>query len=144
MTNKIKVGAVAYRQKNRAVEWFLVKSKSKDGWEIPKSDTKSGESSVRAAIRFLKDNLGINASVVDEAARGTATFSTKGAPKELSLIYYLMKRLVGTVEEGNLTTDGKWLSYGSAYRNLRLAREQKVLKQANILLKKCAKTSKSQ
>jgi hypothetical protein len=92
MIQKIIAGAVAYREHKGATEWFVVKSPDKDTWELPKSDVKSGESSVSAILRFMKDSLGMKATVLEEAGRASATVAHGGSSLEQKLVFYIIKQ----------------------------------------------------
>lgn len=139
--DKLVTGAVTYRDKDGGVEWYVVKSRLReDRWELPKSDVKRGESSVQAIIRHTQENLGVKATVMDEAGRLNVTTTYQGAPVEEKVIFYLMRNVRGDiVDRTNMTTEvntyGEWLKYASAKRRLSLVREQRMLAQAQGIVK---------
>ena len=61
--------AAVYKKDGDDVLWFLIKEKEGGGWEIPKTVTKNGESSVRASIRALGEQGGMRVKVLEEVGR---------------------------------------------------------------------------
>lgn len=148
ITDKLIAGALAYRERSGGVEWFLVKSKDSSAagktgsLEIPKSDVRRGESSVSAAIRYLKESAGLRITVLEEAGRMNVTIKNNGQSQDARVIVYLMRQGTGK-PEFPATLRGLWLKYASARRKLELAREQKVLGQANDVLRQWQKAKKA-
>lgn len=145
MVNKIITGAVAFREKKGTVEWFLVKSPNGQSWELPKSDVRSGESSVSAILRFLKEGLGVKTTVMEEAGRANSTVNSNGSQLEQKLFYYLMRQSKSVPEDGlpfgsMIKVETEWFPYAAAKRKLSLIREQKMVAQANDILKEWRKT----
>lgn len=145
ITDKIIAGALAYREKRGGIEWFLAKSSSNGGFEIPKSDVRRGESSVSAAIRYMKETAGLRALVQEEAGRISVTARVGGQPGLSAKVYvYLMKQGSGNGRsEFPQTLPGQWFKFPFAKKKLDLAREQKVLSQANGILRQWQKAKKA-
>lgn len=144
MNDKIIAGALAYREKRGTVEWFLAKIGPNGGLEIPKSDVRRGESSVSAAIRYLKETAGLRALVQEEAGRISVTTKSGGQPVDAKVYVYLMKQGSGNGRsEFPQTLEGQWLKFPLARKKLDLAREQKVLSQANSILRQWQKAKKN-
>lgn len=122
-----------FRFRHQHQEWLLVKKAGGD-WEIPKFEAKKSESSVRAVLRSLVEEHGIQSRVLEEVSRTTTTAKVKGENINKKIIFYIAKK---NLEDGNVNkeTQIKWFPYGSAKRNVNLAREKKVLMEANKLLK---------
>jgi ADP-ribose pyrophosphatase YjhB (NUDIX family) len=137
-TNSMIGGAVIYRKKNGVTKWFLAKSDEDGGWELPKRLVRTGESSVQAAIRYVRDDGGIRVTVLEEAGRMNVSASVKGKPTATKLLFYLMRGKYAK-EEGLVYFEGEWMPYSSARRRLSLLREKKVLGQANMVLRRWRK-----
>ena len=133
MINKLVAGIVAYRDKKGGTEWFVIKTAESSGWELPKMDVRRGESSARAAIRLM-DDFGESARILEEAGRATVSTTSNGESVDQKLIFYLMRRGIGGMVAIK-KVDGKWIPYASAKRSLALVREQRILQQANAVLK---------
>ena len=136
-------GAVTYRDKKGTPEWYIIKSRANNQWELPKSDVRGGESSVSAILRYMKETLGIKASVLEEAARAKLTVTQNGASAEQNLYFYIMKQGKSAPDELPIKLaieiEGEWVNYSTAKRKLSLVREQKALTQANDYLKQWQK-----
>jgi hypothetical protein len=146
MVQKIIAGAVAFREHKGATEWFVIKSNDKETWELPKSDVKSGESSVSAILRYMKDSLGMKATVLEEAGRATATANHGGSSIEQRLVFYIIRQggkasaeELATVPRSTVRVNGQWVAYPAVKKKLNLIREQKMVVQANDYLKECKK-----
>lgn len=139
MADKLITGAVACRKRKGQTEWLLVQSAQNSGWEIPKDAVRRGESSVGAAIRFMTEENGLRARVLEEAGR--ATSQAKDGTEE-KLIFYLMYLAGGTdtaAWKEKKKTEIKWFPYVSAGKKLSLAREKRILKQANNVFREWQK-----
>lgn len=145
MASKIITGAVAFREKRGGTtEWFLVKPSDSKLWELPKSDVRGGESSVSAILRYLKEGLGVKAMVLEEAGRANSTLSNSGTQLEQKLIFYLMRQSKSVPEDGlpiasSIKVINDWFPYSSVKKKLGLVREQKMVVQANNILKEWKK-----
>lgn len=142
-TIKTITGAVAYREKKNSPEWYIVKKKDSNNWELPKSDVRGGESSVSAIIRYMNESLGIKAQVLEEASRTKLTVNLNGAPTEQNLYYYIMRQGKSIPDEFPIklliSVEGEWVSFAIAKRRIELVREQKALIGANDYFKECQK-----
>lgn len=146
MTQKLTAGAVAFREHKGAIEWFVIKTADKDTWELPKTDVKSGESSVSAILRYMNDSLSMKATVLEEAGRASATVNHNGSAIEQKLIFYIIRQggkatpedLVD-IPKGTIKATGQWFAYPAVKKKLGLVREQKMIVQANDYLKECKK-----
>lgn len=134
MADKLTSGAVVYRSKGSSAQWFV--TQSKDGsCELPKVQVRPGESSVQAILRFLRENTGLKVTVLEEAGRTRAKVSINGKMQAVQLIFYLLKG-DDSGEEGPIFLEGEWMPYTKTRRKLALVREQKILSQANMVLRK--------
>ncbi len=122
--------------------WFIAKVTEESDWEIPKATAKRGESSVRAAIRSMAEQGGMNTKVLEEVGRagGAAMMNGKTLPQRY--LFYLMVRQEGSGEETLEFADSVWLEYGQAIRKLSQKRDQMMLRDANALLKKLERDKK--
>ena len=134
-------GAVVCRKKSSGeYAWLLVKLSEEEGWEIPKVAVRKGESSVRASIRMMGEQGGMNARVIEEAGRfnSAATVNDRVIPKRL--LYYLMIQKSGGEIVG--FKESSWFESAKAQKKLQQKRERDVLKEAKVLLKEWLKKTK--
>ncbi len=143
VTNQIlTAGAVVCRKKtNGEYVWLLVKLSEEEGWEIPKVAVRRGESSVRASIRMMGEQGGMNARVIEEAGRFQSTAVVNGRTIPKRLLYYLMIEKSGGEIVG--FKEYQWLDYAKAQKKLGSKREKDVLKEAKALLKEWLKKKKT-
>lgn len=131
-------GILVLRPKDKKDTKWLITKKDKDSdWELPKALARKGESSVRAGIRMMSEQAGINAKVAEEVGRSGGATKLNGEAVSQRTIYYLMT----TRDEGeNLTFfEMEWLDYNKAVRRLALKQEQQMLREARNLFKKISK-----
>jgi len=107
----------------------VIKNSENDSWEIPKTVVRKVESSVRAIIRMLGEQCGMNVRVIEEAGRsgGITTINGKTVPQRH--IYYLAKMLSAQGEILGFE-EYRWLEYAQAIRKLSTKRERAILKAA--------------
>jgi len=128
---------VVKRAKSGRHYWFLVKQSDEEGWEIPKTVVRKGESSVRASIRMTGEQGGMNAKVLEEVGRSGGSTTLKGKVVPRRLIYYLLQfeasgEVLGFVEHG-------WLEYKNARKKVTSKSEKEMLKQAKTIYEKWKK-----
>ena len=130
-------GAVIFKEYRGKQTWLVVKRSEENGWEIPKTVVRKGESSVKAAIRMMGEQGDMAAQVLEEAGRAGGSISINGKVVPQKNIYYLMmQRSTGEILGFE---KHKWLEYSKAARRLGSKREQSMLKQAKKELRKWKK-----
>ncbi len=120
--------AVVYKDEGKKRFWFITKSDKDEDWELPKTVSRKGESSVRAAIRMMAEQGGMRAKVLEEAGRSGGATKVNGNPVSQRLLYYLMNFRDG--EDALGYADVEWLEYDKAVRRLGAKRDQQMLREA--------------
>ena len=132
-------GAIVFKEDRGKLTWFVVKQTDDGDWEIPKVVVRKVESSVRASLRMVGEQGGMDVKVLEEAGRsgGVVTVNNKVLPQRQ--IYYLLHCTSG---DGDVVgfSEYEWLEYASAIRKLTSKRERLMLKQARDEYKKWKKT----
>ncbi len=133
--------AVVYKRVGDKPVWFLVKQKVDSDWELPKTNARRGESSVRSVIRMMGEQAAMNVKVREEVGRAGGAALVGGQTIPQRQIYYLMvckeaKEILGFI-------DFEWLDYAKAIRKLKNKKEIAMLKAARDLLKELDKKKKS-
>lgn len=126
-------GAIVSRKRtNGKWVWLLTKNESGE-WEFPKTMVRKGESSVRAVLRTITEQGGMNARIIEEAGdySSTATINGKSMPKRL-VYYVLFQKSSGEIIGLN---SPKWFEYTDAIKKLESKREQQSLKIAREQIK---------
>lgn len=132
---KIILSAVpcVFRKVNGEIEWFLVKTDKDKDWELPKTMVKPVESSVRAAIRMLSENAGMDAKVLEEIGRvGGATRINDRIATQRTL-YYLMlfktgRQILGFVE-------AEWFPHAQTLKKIKAKKDIQFIKDAKAMIK---------
>jgi len=131
-------GAVVFRRlKNGKEQWLIAKQSEDSDWEIPKVIVRKGESSVRAAIRYMAETGGMNARVLEEVGRvgGSAVVNGKVIPRR-HIYYLMMQRSAGEVLGFEETT---WFDLKRAQKKLSLKKEKELIREAGKILKEWQK-----
>lgn len=131
-------GAVVFRRlKNGKEQWLVIKQSADSDWEIPKVVVRKGESSVRAAIRYMAETGGMNARVLEEVGRmgGSAVVNGKVIPRRH--IYYLMMQRSSGETLGFEET--RWFDLNKVQKKLFQKKEKELLKAAGKILKEWQK-----
>lgn len=133
--------AVIYKKVKDKPVWFLIKQKEDGDWEIPKTNARRGESSVRSVIRMMGEQAAMNVKVLEEAGRsgGAALVGDQTIPQRT--IYYLM--YCKEAKEILAFVDSDWFDYAKAVKKLKNKKDINMLKSARDLLKEIDKKKKA-
>lgn len=137
-------GFVVYKLvKGGKPQWFLVKQKDKDGWEIPKTPVRRGESSVRASIRATSENAGMRANILEEIGRASGQAKIAGKSVSQKIIYYLMI----CKDQGEILGYGmnecEWVSFPVFVKRIVSKREVSIAKSAKKMMTDIEKKKKA-
>ena len=133
-------GAIVYKKVNNKPVWFIVKQKEDSDWEIPKTNARRGESSVRAVIRMMGEQAAMNVKVIEEVGRSGGATIVGGNTIPQRTIYYLM--FCKDAKEVLAFTDTLWLDYAKAVKKLKNKKDIAMLKTARDLLREIDKKKK--
>ena len=152
-------GAIVYRQTRGKKRWLLVRQpEDSDEWEVPKITARKAESSARAAMRLMMEQVDMDTQILEEAGRAGGSATINGKVVAQRYLYYIMlfkekdedaeedKRDVKKDEDkvklqGFAESD--WFEYAQAVRKLRSKRERLMLKQGREELRKWEKAEKN-
>ncbi len=132
--------AVVYRKSKDKPVWFIVKQKENSDWELPKTNARRGESSVRSVIRMMGEQAAMNVKVQEEVGRSGGAALVGGITIPQRTIYYLM--LCKEANEVLSFLDFDWLEWGKAIKKLKSKKDIAMLKAARDLLKEIDKKKK--
>ncbi len=134
-------GAILYRDNKNKKQYLIVKNKEGDGWEFPKVTVRKGESSVRAVIRVIGEQMGISPRVLEEVGRSTATVNLNGKSVSQKYYYYLVMQRSANGEILGFN-DFTWLDYSQVSKKLSLKRDKDMFRDTKAVLKEWEKTKK--
>lgn len=133
-------GATVFKERRGKVLWLLVKPGRDDGWQLPKSVVRRGESSVRSTINTVRLLAGMRCFVLEEVGRVSSTTTHKSMPLTRRIIYYLVQQRGGNGEAGYAKL--AWVEHIKARSQLGTASEKRMLAQARIVLSEWRKQDK--
>jgi precorrin-6x reductase len=152
-------GAIVYRATKGKKRWFLARQSEGDEWEIPKIVARKAESTARAAMRLMLEQVDIDTQVLEEAGRAGGSATINGKVVSQRHLYYIMlfKEKNEEEEEENRKKRGEekkkeivigfeefgWFEYAQAVRKLRSKRERLMIKQGRQELRKWEKAEKN-
>ncbi len=133
--------AVVYKKIKDKPIWFLVKQKEDSDWEIPRTNARRGESSVRSVIRMMGEQAAMNVKVLEEVGRfgGAALVGGNTIPQRT--IYYLM--VCKEANEVLSFLDYDWVDVAKGVRKLKNKKDISMLKAARDLLKELDRKKKA-
>ncbi len=125
--------AIVYRKVKDKPHWFVVKQKEDFEWELPRTNARRGESSVRSVIRMMGEQAAMNVKVQEEVGRAGGAAMIGGQTIPQKQIYYLL--VCKEAHEVLSFLDYDWLEYSKATRKLKNKKDLAMLKVAKDLLK---------
>ena len=134
--NVVLVGAACVVKESKGKKrWLVVKQNEKEGWELPKTMVRRGESSAKAVIRMTTEKGSMTAKIIEEAGRAGGATTVNGKTLPQRTLYYLML-LKNASKESIGFYDAQWFEYAKAVRSLPSKRERAMLKSAREAYKK--------
>ena len=136
-------GAITYKKGRGKDWWLLVKRDVDSDWEIPLTNVRKVESSVRASIRTMQEMGGMRVKVLAEAGRSGGSTVVNGKTVPLRYLYYLIKYLDEAGEPIGFH-EMKWFGYAEAVRKLKQKRDRAMIKAAREELERLRKSEEGQ
>jgi ADP-ribose pyrophosphatase YjhB (NUDIX family) len=129
MTIVPQAGAVAFRASAHGSDVLLVRAKKDPTvWVFPKGHVESGESIETAALRELREEAGVQGTIVD--ALGTLEFQS--GSERVQVAYFLV-RYTGDVPPAE-SRERRWCSYDEAHELLGFPNARRLLESARPLM----------
>lgn len=125
---------VIFRQgkEEKTPKWFIVRTADNDGWEIPRSIVRRGESSVRAGLRMTSEQGGMRTRMLEEVGRSSGAAKVNGKPTTQRTIYYLLHCKDGGEVIG--FTEHEWVEHKVALKRLTNKKDISMMADAKTLL----------
>ncbi len=141
---QISIGvAMVFRDFKGKRQWFIVRQKEEDDWELPKVTVRKGESSVRSVIRLTGEQAGMTVRVLEEAGRASSSTIINGKSIPQKIYYYLMVQKSGGLDPIGFQ-EFQWLEYGQAVKKVTVKRDKEMFLEAKNVLKEWEKNHKKQ
>jgi 8-oxo-(d)GTP phosphatase len=118
-------GGVVWRQGGESIEVALVHRPRYDDWTLPKGKLRSGEATLAAAVREVREELGAEVAVSRRVA--TSEYDVGGLTK--TVMYWAMRFVGGGFTENPEVDKVSWFTPKSALKRLTYDLDRKVLRQ---------------
>ncbi|MCX6726127.1 MAG: NUDIX domain-containing protein [Candidatus Shapirobacteria bacterium] len=145
MTTKreFSAGGIVFRKEKKGFLWLLIKPNGHLEWRFPKGKINKSESSVAAAKREVKEEAGIEVKILEKIGEIKFFFTEDKQKIFKTVIFYLMEYVKESEDGFESETEAiEWLSFNKAEKRLAFDKEQKLLREAEVLRQKIAKDSK--
>lgn len=123
-------GIVIYRGK---ILLLYKNFKSKyDGWVLPKGTVEAGETYEETALREVREETGVRASIVKYIGKSQYSFVVPEDTVEKEVHWYLMSSdsYFSRPQREEFFTDSGYYKFHEAYHLLKFANEKQILEQA--------------
>ncbi len=136
---QISAGGVAFRRRARQVEVALISVGTPPRWQLPKGLVDSGESSVEAAAREVREEAGIETEALDLIERVEYWYyaTERGARVRYHKFvdFYLMRYRRGDVRRhDHEVNEARWVEIGQAQGQLAFKSERGVVERARAMI----------
>lgn len=108
---------------------------NKSYWGFPKGHLNEGESSKDAALREVKEEVGLDAEIIDKVGVSKYFFEWEGEKIFKVVTIFLMKAKTGQITiQAEEILEARWVNVDEALELLSFANDKKLLSQALKLL----------
>lgn len=103
-----------------------------EGWVLPKGTVEKGEEYPDTALREVKEESGVKASIVKYVGKSEYTFTVPEDVVEKDVHWYLMKaeNYYSRPQREEFFVDSGYYKYHEAYHLLKFANEKQILEKA--------------
>ncbi len=141
MIREFSAGGIVCNDKGQVllVNNMALRDPNKSYWGFPKGHIDKGESSKDAAIREVKEEVGLEVEIIEKIGQSKYIFTKNGEKVFKVVVMFLMKAKVGELRvlEEELM-DAKWFSPDEALEKLSFKQDKDLLKEALQLSEKLA------
>lgn len=129
-------GGVVVRRDGGEGLVLLIKPNNRDYWQLPKGGIDRDELSEETAIREVREETGVNASILNDLEPITFFYQRKGQKYVKTVDFFLMEYVSGSVDDHDHEVDeARWFDAQEACQTLTFESEQNVLRAALEFLK---------
>jgi len=131
-------GGVVYQKTNEKIEFLIGKHSGHHRWVLPKGWVEEGEKKEEAAVREVKEEVGVEVEIGEYLGDFFIYFTNdSGETVRKTNHFYLMKYLSGDPfkEHGWEMEDVKWMSLDEALEELSYPSEREMVEKAFKILR---------
>lgn len=117
-----------------------------DGWVLPKGTVEANEEYQQTAIREVKEESGVDASIIKYIGKSEYSFSVKDSVVNKEVHWYLMNTnsYYSKPQREEYFTDSGFYKYHEAYHLLKFTNERQILEAAHAEYMHLRKSNKWQ
>jgi 8-oxo-dGTP diphosphatase len=132
---QISAGGVAFRKRAEKLEVALISVGDDNRWQLPKGLVDKGESTEDAAVREVREEAGIDTTVVNRIDKVEYWYFAKENGNRVRyhkyVYFYLLRYNSGDVaEHDDEVNEARWVEIGEAVKQLAFDTEKKVVERA--------------
>jgi len=103
-----------------------------EGWVLPKGTVEPGEEYTETALREVKEESGVNASIVKYVGKSEYTFNVPEDTVDKDVHWYLMRseNYFSKPQKEEYFVDSGYYKYHEAYHLLKFSNEKQILEKA--------------
>lgn len=103
-----------------------------EGWVLPKGTVEEGEEYPETALREVKEESGVQASIIKYVGKSEYTFNVPDDTVEKEVHWYLMRaeNYYSKPQREEFFADSGYYKYHEAYHLLKFANEKQILERA--------------
>ena len=136
---QISAGGVAFRKRSGKIDVALISVGSGNRWQLPKGLVDKGESSEDAALREVREEAGIDATMIGRIDKVEYWYFSKeeGNPVRYHkfVYFYLLRYESGDVRNhDDEVNDARWVDIDDAIKMLAFESEKKIMVKAKDLI----------
>lgn len=132
---QISAGGVAFRTQDERLEVALISVGDNNRWQLPKGLVDKGESTADAAVREVREEAGIDTTVVDRIDKVEYWYLAKENGDRVRyhkyVYFYLLRYESGDVtEHDDEVNEAQWVEIGEAVKRLAFDTEKTIVQRA--------------
>jgi len=138
MKHEFSAGIILFYKGRRGLEYLLIYSKVTKYWGFPKGKIERNESKIEAALREIKEETGLDASLVD-GFEFPVNYFFRDKEKQMikKTVYFFVGRApVKQVQLSREHDDFVWLPYEEAVAQISYSNDRHALEEGHEFLKK--------
>lgn len=136
---QISAGGVAFRNRGETIEVALISVGDDNRWQLPKGIVDKGESTEEAAVREVREEAGVDTTVVDRIDKVEYWYFSKENGSRVRfhkyVYFYLLSYKSGDVaDHDDEVNEARWIEIGEAARRLAFDTEKKIVERATQMI----------
>jgi mutator protein MutT len=131
---QISAGGVVVRQENGRIVFLAIKPAHRDRWQLPKGTIERGETAERAAVREVREEGGVDASIIGDLGEINYFYRMAGRGYAKKVHFFLMNYEAGDpADHDQEVQEAAWFSLDQ-WGQLAFKSERELVQKAREML----------